>query len=115
MKTQIPLSDAIGKTLEAFEFSFCCAGAVLVFTDGTFAALGIERGYEHCDDKIAEDTLSVFEFGDDKLISAGITTAEELAEMRDAADRRARAMVQERQEQHDRAEFERLKAKFGQD
>jgi hypothetical protein len=55
----------------------------------------------------------VFDFGDEKLIRAGIVTAEELAAMRKARDDQQRAEQQARQEARDRQEFERLKRKFG--
>lgn len=47
MKTEINITDAIGKTLAAMEPSDGYPPqCVLSFTDGTFATLGIEEGYE---------------------------------------------------------------------
>lgn len=115
MKTEVKLTEAVGKTLAAVEFSesYCGGQAVLAFTDGTFATLGVERGYESGDEEIKEDTLAVFEFGDEKLVRAGIVTDDELAAMRKARDDQQRADQQARQEARDRQEFERLKRKFG--
>ena len=115
MKTEVKLTEAVGKTLAAVEFSesYCGGQAVLAFTDGTFATLGIERGYESGDEEIVEEALSVFDFGDKKLVRAGIVSADELAAMRKARDDQQKAEQQARQEARDRQELERLKKKFG--
>jgi hypothetical protein len=115
MKTEVKLTEAVGKTLAAVEFSesYCGGQCVLAFADGTFATLGVERGYESGDEEITEEPLSVFDFGDEKLIRAEIVTAEELAAMRKARSDQQRAEQQARQEARDRQEFERLKRKFG--
>ena len=115
MKTEVKLTEAIGKTLAAVEFSesWCGGQAVLAFTDGTFATLGVERGYESGEDEIKEDTLAVFDFGDEKLARAGIVTLDEMAAMRAEQTRQRQAEAQYRQEARDRQEFERLKRKFG--
>ncbi len=115
MKSEIKLTNAIGKTLAAVELSNRCYGgqAVIAFTDGTFATLGIDRGYESGDEEIKEDALRVFEFGDEKLIRAGIVTLEEINEMRTEKTRQEQAQQQASQEARDRREFERLKKKFG--
>ena len=87
MKAEVKLTEAVGKTLQAVEFSesYCGGQAVLAFTDDTFATLGVERGYESGDEEIKEDALAVFDFGDKKLARAGIVTLDEMAAMR-AAD-----------------------------
>jgi len=115
MKTEVKLTEAAGKTLAAVEFSesYGSGQCVLSFSDGTFSTLGVERGYEGGDEEVKEDTLSMFDFGDEKLISAGIVTADEMAAMREERDGRQRAEQQARQEARDRQEFERLKRKFG--
>lgn len=115
MKTEVKLTEAVGKTLQAVEFSasYCGGQAVLAFTDGTFATLGVERGYESGDEEIVEEPLAVFDFGDEKLVRAGLVTAKELEAMRKARDEQQRAERQAQQEARDRQEFERLKRKFG--
>lgn len=115
MKTEMKLTEAVGKTLAAVEFSesYCGGQCVLAFTDGTFATLGIARGYESGDEEITEDTLALFDFGDEKLVRAGIVTADELAAMREDRNRQQRAEYEKQQEARDRQEFERLKRKFG--
>lgn len=114
MKTEVKLTEAVGKTLAAVEFSDSYRGgqAVLSFTDGTFATLGVERGHEDGDEEIKEDTLAVFDFGDEKLARAGIVTLDEMAAMRAERTRQLKAAVQALQEARDRQEFERLKRKF---
>ena len=115
MKTEVKLTEAVGKTLAAVEFSdsWCGGQCVLAFTDSTFATLGVERGHESGDEEIKEDTLAVFDFGDEKLARAGIVTTDEMAAMRKDRDDQQRAEQQARQEARDRMEFERLKRKFG--
>jgi hypothetical protein len=115
MKTEVKLTEAVGKTLAAVEFSdaYLAQQCVLAFADGTFATLGVERGYESGDEEITEEPLNVFDFGDEKLVRAGIVTAEEMAAMREARDRQRRAEQEHCQEARDRQEFERLKRKFG--
>lgn len=115
MKTEVKLTDAVGKTLAAVEFSesYRSGQAVLAFTDNTFATLGVERGYEGGDEEIVEEPLDVFDFGDEKLVRSGIVTAEELETMRKVRDEQQRAEHQAQQEARDRQEFERLKRKFG--
>lgn len=115
MKTEVKMTEAVGKTLAAVEFSegYCGGQCVLAFTDGTFATLGVERGYERGDEEITEDTLALFDFGDENLVRAGIVTADELAAMREDRNRQQRAGYERLQEARDRQEFERLKRKFG--
>lgn len=108
MRTEIKLSDAIGKTLEGFEFSNTCGQAVLTFTDGTFSTLGVDRGYEKGDEQIEESKLSLFDFGDNKLIALGIIPEEEMDEK---TEQRRKAVANSRA-QTERAEYERLRRKF---
>lgn len=114
MKTEVKLTQSIGKTLEAVAFSGNYVGGkcVLVFSDGTFATLGVNRGYEAGDEEIEEIALPVFEFGDAELIRVGIVTVDELAQMRKDRDDKARSQIAEAEERRDRAEFERLKRKY---
>ena len=63
MKKEIKLSEALGKILVGFESSFTSGQAVLVFADGTFSTLGIDRGYEHGNEEIEESELKVLDFG----------------------------------------------------
>ena len=115
MKTEVKLTESVGKTLAAVEFSESYYGGqcLLTFTDGTFATLGVERGYESGDEEIKEVTLSVFDFGDEKLARAGVVTPEEMAAIRAERARRQQAEDDARKEARDRLEFERLKQKFG--
>jgi hypothetical protein len=115
MRQEVKLTDAIGKTLEGAAFSTCSrtGQAVLTFSDGTFTTLGVSRGYEAGDEEIAEEELSLFNFGDDDLIEVGVVTAEELQALRAARDAESSARLQAVREARDRQEFERLKLKFG--
>jgi hypothetical protein len=113
MFLEVNLTDAIGKTLAAVEFSMGFGGSgdqvVLAFSDGTFATLGIDRDQPVGDEEIKEDTLDVFRFNQKALVRAGIVTKEELSSMRAEQDRLAKAA----QESYDRRQFEYLKKKFG--
>jgi hypothetical protein len=86
---------------------------VLTFGDGTFATLGIIRGNDVGDEEIEDDSLNLFDFGDDELIKVGIATSEELAYLRAAEYAESLAAAQAEQDIRDRKEFLRLKMKFG--
>jgi len=115
MRQEVKLTAAVGKTLEGVAFSsgYSVGQAVLTFSDGTFATLGVSRGYEAGDEEIEEDDLILFGFGDDELVRVGVVTAEELQALREAKDAQSLAALQAAQEARDRQEFERLKRKFG--
>jgi hypothetical protein len=110
MRQEVKLTDAIGKTLEGIAFSWTCGQAVLTFTDGTFSTLRATRGD---DPEIEEDDLSFEDFGDTELIRAGVATADELEALRQARKAESEARWKRDSEARDRAEFERLKRKFG--
>lgn len=115
MKTEIGISKVVGKTLKAIQFSNLNGQCVLVFNDDTFTTLGIDRGFEHGDDDIEPISLDLFMFGDDRLIEADIVTKEEMEFIRSekaAADNKRHNVAQELR---DRAEYERLRARFEQD
>lgn len=113
MKTEINMTDAIGKTLAAVETSADYPPqCVLVFTDGTFATLGIQEGYEPGDGEIVPTTVALFDFGDARLVRAGIVSEQEMAELRALEEARKELERQRQQEERDRREFERLKRKF---
>lgn len=104
MMTEIKLSDAIGKQLTGVAFSYTSNQAVLVFHDDTVAAIGATWGYP------GEETLNIFDFGDDKLVQLRIATSYELEELRKARDIK-NVKINELRE---RNEYERLKAKYDQ-
>lgn len=109
MRQEVTLTHAIGKTLEDVAYSTYSNQMVITFTDDTFATLGVTRGYEVGEEQIDEDQLSLLDFGDRELLRVGILTSEELKKLRD--DRTA--LLQADREARDKAEFERLKQKFG--
>lgn len=108
MKKEIKLSDAIGKTLEGFAFSWCSEQAVMTFTDGTFATLGISKGWHDVEDEIKEAALVLFDFGHDKLFELGIISEDEMNEKLE----QEKKMFAARQERREREIYERLKQKF---
>lgn len=109
MKTEIKMSDTIGKTIQDFAFSNTSGQAVIVFADDTFATLGVHFGYEDRDVDIVEDVLIVSDFGDSELERVGIVDEKELEEIRKneheswLADQRIRDLEQ----------LERLKKRLG--
>ena len=112
MKQEIRLTLALGKTLEGVAFSSTCGQAVLVFTDGTFATLGVSRGYCEGDEEVVEAELELHNFGDAELIRVGITTDDELNRIRVERDAIERERHQRKEDAQDKVEFERLKKKF---
>lgn len=111
MKKQIKLKDAIGQTLEAVEFSggWAAEQVLMVFADGTFAVLGVERDDEQDSAEIVEASLDLYWFETAKLIRSGIGTPDEIMDMEQAIWDKKLAQ----QEAKDRAELARLKAKYG--
>lgn len=112
MKTEVTLEQAIGKTLQGIEASYTCGQMVLAFTDGTFTALGVSRGHERGDETIDGESLELHHFGDEALIRLGVTTNEELSEIRSTRDAERAAANRLQQDARDQAEFLRLKLKF---
>ena len=108
MKTEVTLDQAIGRTLQGIEASITCSQMVLVFTDGTFTTLGVDRGYNYGDGMLEGQELKLHHFGDKELIRLGVTTGEELNAIRNARE----AAYRLQQEARDRAELVRLKRKF---
>ena len=108
MKQEIKLTQALGKTLESVAFSFDCAQAVLVFTDGTFSTIGRWLDDDPGDERIMEDSLNWDDFGDAQLIRVGVSTQDELNNIRAIQQ----AQFKQEYEVRDKAEFERLKKKF---
>ena len=110
MKTEIKMSDAIGKIIKDFAFSGTYNGqAVIVFDDDTFATLGIQFGYEHMDADIVEKELNITEFGDSEIERVGIATEQELEEIRKQQDE----LWRENQRLADLEQLERLKKRLG--
>lgn len=108
MKTEITLEQAVGKTLEGFVKSFTCGQMVLTFTDGTFATLGIDRGYGSGDETIVQERLALNDFGDETLIGIGVTTKEEIVSFRHERDKNNR----KNQEDRERIQYLALKKKY---
>ena len=108
MKEEIALSKCLGKTLAGYAFSITCCQAVMTFTDGTFATIGISRGWDPGEIEFIEEKLNLHDFGDDKLICLGVITQSELNEMR---DQKVKESLIER-ENAELALYEKLRNKF---
>lgn len=107
MKTQVNLTNCVGKMLSAVEFGGN-QQLVLSFSDGTFCTLGITYGYEGGDEDIAEVELDDRDFGDAALVRSGVMTAEEIGELR----KEERAAQAASQDAVDRLRYQELRAKF---
>ncbi len=111
MAREVKLSQSISKTIAGVELGRQC---LIVFTDDSFATLSIDRGWEPGDEEIKEEeSLDVFEFGDEVLSRAGLLTPDEMRAIRRQREEKDRAARFALQEAYDRLEFERLKKKFG--
>jgi hypothetical protein len=112
MKTLTKLREAAGKTVGAVEFSFDDGQVVIAFTDDTFAAIRLAENFIDDSYHLEDGHFDVFGFLNlDRLIRAGILTEAELEDLR---VRRNAAEAADREKQ-ERAEYERLKAKFDPD
>ena len=113
MRTEIDLEESFGKTLERVTFS--SRHCVLLFDAGTFTTL--EATYNTWGEysEISTTRLipdSFWDFGRTELIQSGICTAEEYDAKRAAYEAELKTKMAERQEQRERQELERLKAKY---
>lgn len=106
MKTQTTLQNAIGKPLT--DYAYSAWGQLLLIFGDEYVCLGVKRGYEHGDEEIEEEELTLFDFGDETLIEKGVISREDLESMRLEQN----AKEQRRREDSDRAAYERLRAKF---
>lgn len=110
MMRQISIADAIGKRLTGFE-TWLRELAVLTFDDGTFAVLEAHQEYESAEISAVvpgSPRFRLLDISHEVLIRMGVISPEELNEIR-AADARAR---EARIEAAERAQYERLRAKF---
>lgn len=81
MLKEIPIEESIGKSLARICSSVITSQTVMVFSDGTFATIGVKHEYDcHC--RIVGTALRLFDFGDRKLVESGILTYEEIDELR---------------------------------
>jgi len=86
---------------------------LLVFGHGDVVVLGLERGWESCDDELqCEDTLTPQDYSRDDLLAYNVIDQEYADEL----ERELLALKAAREQQrvdHDRQLYERLKARFG--
>lgn len=109
MRPEMPFSESIGKTIETVRYSGEIAQAVVTFTDGSFATIGVEFGWEMNDGTLRDESLDVRAFGDVALAETGVMEHAEIQAIRDE-DYRLRELSRQ---EYERREFERLRRKFG--
>lgn len=108
MRREINLEEATGRTLEGYAFSHY-GQAVLTFSGGTFATLGIfKKEGEDRFNLLGEESLDALHFNDIELNRLGILSFGELRTMY----REARLKRMENEEHMERKEYERLKLKY---
>jgi hypothetical protein len=112
MKTPIESFDAlVGKTIErTFEFE---ETRVLTFSDGTYAGIRSETGYEGEREAPALTEVSLeYSYQAERLLKYGFVSQADVDEFQRkvAASNEASQRLAEEME---RAQYERLKAKFG--
>jgi len=107
MQQLFDLDHVAGKTvLGAVEHD---GEAIFAFTDKTFILLKARNGYDGCSaDLLIKDDLDDRDWPDEDLIRLGIFTAEQLEAL--VAQRKAKWRAAEQEQE--RAEYERLRAKF---
>lgn len=110
MAEQITDLDALaGKTIaRAFrlgEYNWRDEALGLIFADGTFLRVGYNSGYEAGDGEVDWESKPS---SNNELVAFGLVSQEEI----DRAKADAIAKDQERQLARERAEYERLRAKF---
>ncbi len=105
----ISSAESVGKTIKSVVSGF--KDILLVFQDGTFCHFYAEPDYDGGAD-IEESDRSTFkdveEIGHEKLIRCGFVSAEYVAEQNRLRD----SALESERIQRERAEYERLRAKF---
>lgn len=107
LPNEITAEEAKGKTVELFLTCFIHPILLIKFTDGTFTCFRATHGYED-DIDIEEGGFELFSFSKEELAEAGILTIEEYERY---AERREQ-WYKDRQASIEKAQYERLKAKF---
>lgn len=104
MKTQIPLSEAVGRTL-TYQILGYNEDLLLVFGDH-FCYVKASSYYEGTD--LSEQDIDLRDFADHQLVEAGVCTQDEI----DARRAREREATEASRAASERAMFEKLKAKY---
>ena len=78
MLTEVSWKNVIGKTLKFVRSSFNNQQCVLVFEDGTYTTLGIDRGHSVGEEAIVEEKLDWLYFGEKLIVDLGIMSQEEV-------------------------------------
>jgi hypothetical protein len=107
MKTQIQLSEAVGKTLTGYSLDGFQHTLLLMF-DEEFVCLTVENGYHDEHATIEHGDLNIADIGASEIVRLGIMSQEEINAMIEARQR----AWSDRQRERDRQIYEQLKAKF---
>lgn len=104
----LELDEMEGKVVRGYAFSHIESRLLLVFEDDTYVVIGASHGYDN-EIELNKVDFDYSEHSWDHMIRLGIYTKEKLQKLRELDKENARFQS----EMHDRATYERLKAKFG--
>lgn len=111
MLKQIKMNESVGRTIIRFgPLSPTKSTVAVVFADGTFAALAVDRGYESGDEEIVDGDFCLLSHMEAAL-RLGIATPEDAAR-HDQEMKENERFVRELAEKRELSEYQRLKAKF---
>ena len=109
MRTEIKFSESAGRTIEQVRYVEYNGQAVVTFTDGTFAVIGIERGHEVGDEELCDSELCFSAYSQSGMvIELGIVTQAELDAKRKAHTEKQNASIRASELRR----FQELKRKF---
>ena len=106
MRTQIKLSEAVGKVFEGFAAYTDGGQAVLTFEGEAFAVLAFNF------EEIEEQEFNFTEFRREIFVKAKMGTAAEFSQFREEQRKRKRAEEAAKKEKGEFQEYQRLKFKF---
>ena len=106
MRTQIKLSEAVGKFFEGFAVYPEGGQAILTFEGETFAVLAFDF------EEIEEQEFDFTEFRREIFMKAKMGTAAEFSHFREEQRKRKRAEEAAKKEKREFQEYQRLKFKF---
>lgn len=111
MLKQIKMSESVGRTIIRFgPLSRSKSTVAVVFADGTFAVLTIDRGYEAGDEEIVDGDF-YFRSHREAALKLGIATPEDAAKQ-DRELQETERLGRDLAEKREFSEYQRLKAKF---
>ena len=72
MTTQIPIEQAVGKTISGTAIGNDGETCIIAFGDGTFSTIDATGGGSECYFELTSEPLEPLDFGDSKIIELGL-------------------------------------------